>query len=110
MTVAICMKCGGSKVGALSPCAACGFRPRTPDEGARSIWLSDQVQPAQVLAALSGELAAGRDIAWDEAAVSSWRGTLERTGLELPLGCHVLVWIPVVVLLGLIGVMLYLAA
>jgi hypothetical protein len=34
VTIAICLKCGASKVGALAPCASCGFEPTTPDEGA----------------------------------------------------------------------------
>lgn len=106
MTIAICLKCGASKVGALTPCASCGFEPTTPDEGARSIFLSDQAHHPNVLPQLAALIAAGKPVPWDEAAVAGWREELEK-GMAMPLGCHVLVWLPIIMMFALIGLLLY---
>jgi hypothetical protein len=42
VTVAICIKCGERKIGALTRCRSCRFFPSEPDDIGRSIILSDR--------------------------------------------------------------------
>jgi hypothetical protein len=108
VTIAVCLKCGATKVGALTACPTCGFEPTTPDEGARSIFLSDQAHHPNVLPQLAALIAAGKPIPWDEAAVAGWREQLEQHGPDMPLGCHVVVWLPIIVMFVLLALVLYL--
>ena len=41
MTLAVCFKCGSQKVGAFCPCPDCGQEPKTEDELAVSMVMTD---------------------------------------------------------------------
>jgi hypothetical protein len=59
MTRAICIRCGTEKVGALTPCAGCGFDPESLEDRARSVVLSDHhLSPADMESA-AAEIRAG---------------------------------------------------
>lgn len=69
MTVAVCIKCGAMKTGALSPCDQCGFDPHSDEDKARSVVLSDHHFPDEELARISERIKAGQPVAWPEEAV-----------------------------------------
>lgn len=50
MTVAICFACGEFKVGAFTPCPACGGAPTTLEEEAQSLALTDHYLAPEALA------------------------------------------------------------
>jgi hypothetical protein len=41
MTIAICISCGGEKVGAWTPCPVCDYKPQTKDDAMLSVALSE---------------------------------------------------------------------
>ena len=59
MTVAVCVKCGSIKHGALNDCRACGFRPETEIHLAYSLALTDHYFSLHVLREISGEMKRG---------------------------------------------------
>ena len=69
MTMAICMKCGGRKVGALSQCGHCGFEPEQPQDRAKSLLLSDHNLSPTELQDASGRIERGERISFDDAAL-----------------------------------------
>lgn len=56
MTLAICLKCGSEKAGALLACAGCGTTPRSNGELALSLVLTDHLSSKTQLAHYSHEL------------------------------------------------------
>lgn len=60
MTLAICLKCGETKFGAIVPCDQCGFQPRTDKELAYSMALSDHHQKPDILRNLGQSLKSGQ--------------------------------------------------
>jgi hypothetical protein len=61
MTVAICFACGEFKVGAFTPCPACGAEPQTDDDLAYSLALTDHYLTPEGLAQVQQQ-AAGQPI------------------------------------------------
>ena len=41
MTIAVCVRCGAEKFGAFNPCECCGFLPRSDEDLATSLALTD---------------------------------------------------------------------
>ena len=59
MGMAICFKCGSAKSGALLACSSCHAVPRTQNDLALSLVLSDNVSSKEQLAGYSNELRSG---------------------------------------------------
>jgi hypothetical protein len=57
MTIAICLKCGGIKFGALTACHRCGLGPETRAELAQSIALTDRQYSIDELKQIGTEIA-----------------------------------------------------
>ena len=106
MTLAICLECGGEKRGALTPCAACGFTPSTEEERARSMLLSDRHMTSEQLATNGALISSGAAPDLGDAPVDEMAALIRENPdlLEMPLGCRIAVWIPLVVLIILLVV------
>ena len=59
MTVAVCHSCGEIKHGALVPCPACGVMPKSPEDMAYAIAMTDHYQPVDALKEISDEMKTG---------------------------------------------------
>jgi len=62
MTVAVCFACGEFKVGAFTPCLACGAEPTTDNDLAQSLALTDHYLTPEGLAQVQQQAAAGQPI------------------------------------------------
>ncbi|HEX8505819.1 MAG TPA: hypothetical protein VF630_10655 [Hymenobacter sp.] len=62
MTVAICFACGEFKVGAFTPCPACGAEPASDEELAHSLALTDHYLTPEGLEQVQQQAAAGQPI------------------------------------------------
>ena len=60
MTLAICKICGTNKWGAFNQCNNCGFEPKTEDELAESIFLSDHYFDQKTLKEISLAFQSGK--------------------------------------------------
>src|SRR5580704_10449578 len=107
MTVAVCIRCGRMKVGAFTACPGCWFAPEQPDDLAKSVLLSDQSAGPSALASASARLQAGGELAFDPRAVAEWAAAIRASppDVRLPLGCAVLWYAPLVVLVVLVFVL-----
>lgn len=79
MTQAICLKCGASKHGALTPCLKCRFDPTTPEEKAKSILLSSHHMDATSLENAAEAIRAGGTIPIPQDLIDSYAKTVEAT-------------------------------
>jgi len=103
MTRAICLQCGKPKIGAISPCSACGFVPRSPEDEAKSLALSDRHMSDEELNAASARLKNGDAVALDPDLIRSLTGPLAAAPrTPMPTGCAIAVWTPIVVLILLV--------
>lgn len=115
MTIAVCLKCGAQRIGALTRCAGCTYDPVTdPDRRnqAKSLWLSDHHLSPQALAAVAAQLKAGTAVAWNEPLLDTLVTQLETQQnplLKAPIGCSYVAWGLVALMLGLLGLVIFLA-
>lgn len=110
MTVAICLRCGRTKVGAFAYCPGCGFTPSTDADLAKSLLLSDRHLDPQSLEAIGAKIKGGEELNFDQESVDELAEVIKASGVKMPLGCRVIVWVPMIVLLLLIGWMIYIWA
>jgi hypothetical protein len=113
MTLAICVKCGEEKLGALSPCIQCGFDPATPEDKARGLLLCDHNMSVQDLRAVAAEIKSGKIPSFDEDAIEQMAQEIRQIpGLDkLPLGCAIAWYSPILIMIGLalvfVGLLIY---
>jgi hypothetical protein len=79
VTQAICLKCGESKIGALTPCFKCGFDPKTPEDKARSIVLSSHHMDATSLENAAKAIQAGETIPIPDDLLAGYAETIATT-------------------------------
>jgi hypothetical protein len=80
MTVAVCLKCGAMKHGALTPCPGCSHDPREPEDQARHLMTSDHYQSHEMLAAIGERVKRGETLQFDAEQVRSFVATIEASG------------------------------
>ena len=111
MTVAVCMKCGARKVGALTACRECGFEPSTYEDQAKSIALSDHYIAITELSAKGAKIKAGERPVFDETFIDEMARTIceNPRSLKMPPGCLVAVWtlIIIMIILAVVVVLLF---
>ncbi|MFP2923743.1 hypothetical protein ACLESO_00735 [Pyxidicoccus sp. 3LG] len=113
MTLAVCVRCGESKVGAFTPCARCGLDPAAHGTDrelqAKSLLLSDRFLPGGELEAIGRKLRAGEPVSYD--ALQLAQAVEELKTQKLPIvsktapGCSivwVLVGVAVAVVVGVL--------
>ncbi|HEY8211477.1 MAG TPA: hypothetical protein VIG99_28530 [Myxococcaceae bacterium] len=108
MTLAVCLRCGGKKVGAFTVCPGCGFEPKSQDESARSLLLSDHYLKPADLEEAGARIARGEDVSPPPELLAQVVQLIEVEKLKPGLGCTVVMWIPVVVMLALAGLTVFL--
>jgi hypothetical protein len=103
VTLAICLRCGYPKVGAWTICQRCHFQPQTKDDLAKSVLLSDHYRDADSLENITKLIESGGSVPFDQNDIEVLKSTIEANPylLKAPLGCHIVVW-------ALVGVMLIL--
>ena len=100
MTLAVCVRCGESKVGAFTPCARCRLDPAAHgtdrDLQAKSLLLSDRFQSGGELEAIGRKLRAGEPVSYDAVQLAQLMEELRTQKLPIvsktPAGCSVVGW------------------
>lgn len=110
MTIAVCWKCGSQKIGALTPCPRCSAEPRSPEEKAKSLLLSDHHRDAAELQSLGRQIEHGTAFEFDEAEVARVAAAIQSAPPKPSLGCRLLIWLPIAILLLLLAGVLALAS
>ncbi len=77
MAVAICLFCGTHKASAVAMCPACGGRPTSPDDVAKSLLLTDRHRSGEQLTHLSQQLQRGEGVEFDVVALARVTSELE---------------------------------
>jgi hypothetical protein len=77
MTVAVCLKCGKMKLGALTLCPGCGHLPKLPEDQAEHIITSDHYRSKEDLQAISERVQKGRPVHFDREQVAEFAATLQ---------------------------------
>jgi hypothetical protein len=115
MTIAICVRCGEQKLGALTPCPGCHYDPAPePDRRiqARCLWLSDRYLQPEQLKTVGAQLKAGQPVAFDErmldALVIQLQTQHNSVLAKSQVGCTLFVWVLAAVMLGLIAWVVFL--
>lgn len=101
MTLAVCVRCGESKVGAFTPCARCGLDPAAHGTDrelqAKSLFLTDRFLPGGELEAIGRKLRAGEPVPYDAARLAELTEELKTQKLPIvsktPAGCSVIGWV-----------------
>ena len=65
MTVAVCLKCGDYKTGALTPCPSCRHDPKSLDEQAKHFMMTSHFRPEAELHAVARRVKAGEEVTFD---------------------------------------------
>ena len=97
MTLAICIKCGNKKLGALTPCGQCGFIPADADAQAKSILLSDHNLSSDKLSEASDCVRRGEPVVYDDAALRDFAKRIRVTEPTRILGVRRSSWIALAV-------------
>lgn len=77
MTIAVCMRCGARKVGALTSCGRCAFAPSDHRDKARAMLMSDRHLPIDQLDAIAERIRAGLPVTLPDDAVAWYLELLE---------------------------------
>ena len=72
MTVAVCLKCGGMKHGALTPCPECKHMPQDDEDKARHVMTSDHFFSNSDLEAISERVQSGKPLHFDPKQVEEF--------------------------------------
>ena len=72
MTVAVCIKCGAMKRGALTQCIECHFYPHEHEDMGRSMVLTDHILSKDDLKAISERIKSGQSVTYTEDTVREY--------------------------------------
>ncbi|MFP2903617.1 hypothetical protein ACLESD_00790 [Pyxidicoccus sp. 3LFB2] len=100
MTLAVCVRCGESKVGAFTPCARCKLDPAAHGTDrelqAKSLFLTDRFLPGGELEAIGRKIRSGEPVTYDAARLAELTEELKTQKLPIvsktPAGCSVIGW------------------
>ncbi|NMO21485.1 hypothetical protein HPC49_31705 [Pyxidicoccus fallax] len=100
MTLAVCVRCGESKVGAFTPCARCGLDPAAHgtdrDLQAKSLLLTERFHPGGELEAIGRKIRAGEPVSYDAAQLAQLVEELKTQKLPIVSkaspGCSIIGW------------------
>ena len=106
MTLAICLKCGTRKHGAWITCPSCGFTPESNEDQARALLLTDHNYNQEQLQEIGAAIANGVPPDFNEEQIAEIAKGVGDS--ELPVGCKIAVWIPIVVLIVLVALVFWL--
>ena len=83
MTVAICIRCGSRKHGALTPCPNCQFDPSEDVDKARAMILTDHILSIEDLEGLGERIRNGQAVVYPEDTVAEYVRLFEQ-GADRP--------------------------
>lgn len=107
MTVAICIQCGEEKLGAFTPCRQCAFMPELMEDKAKSLLLCDHFRDVADLRQIGQRIKSGERLTFDEDQIAGMAEEVARMPeAKMPLGCRIVVWIPIVIMFTLIAVLI----
>jgi hypothetical protein len=101
VTLAVCVGCGAEKIGAWTPCAACRFEPRTSEDKAKALALSDRFLAADELRNVGARIRGGEPATFDASVLELAKKLEAMPNAKASLGCVLATWGPVVVMLAL---------
>lgn len=109
MTLAVCVRCGNSKVGAFTPCTGCGLDPAAHgterELQARSLLLTERYLPGGELEEMGRKIRKGEPVSYDAGLLAQITEDLRTQKLPIvsksSAGCSVALWAVVGVLLVL---------
>lgn len=78
MTVALCLNCGGLKVGAFSRCPHCSFEPETDEDITKSLMMSDHHFNVELLKEAGEKIKRGEKLEFDEQTLKDMWVTKEQ--------------------------------
>jgi hypothetical protein len=82
MTIAICIKCGTEKIGALTSCPDCGFEPHDNEDRAKAMVLTDHWLPPEELGRIGVRIQSGLPVDYPEEMVEDYIRELEENPPE----------------------------
>ena len=86
MTVAICIRCGSKKLGALTPCPKCSFDPTENTDKAKAMILTDHLQSVEELELIAERIRTGQSVVYPEEVVAEYARAFEAGADRLPAG------------------------
>lgn len=86
MTVAICIRCGSKKHGALTPCPKCSFNPTENTDKAKAMILTDHLQSVEDLERIAERIRTGQSVVYPEEVVAEYKRAFEAGEDRLPAG------------------------
>ena len=98
VTIAVCLKCGAQKHGALTTCPACGYRPEDYEDQAKSIYLTDHYLSLEDLERVGRDIADGHTIRFDPEQVAQFAALIEMEGRRTRRGC----WLGLVIVVAVV--------
>jgi hypothetical protein len=111
VTVAVCIRCGAIKRGALTPCPECGFEPREKEEKAQSMVLIDRFLSKEDLSAISERIKSGQPVSYPGELMQGFADALEdnldevKLSTPVKVGCSLGAAAILVILAGVIWVL-----
>jgi len=72
MTQAVCLNCGAMKVGAFTQCPECGYYPKTVEEKAKHLILTDWYFNQEALDGYAQRIKAGKKLEFSPETLSSF--------------------------------------
>jgi hypothetical protein len=77
------------------------------EDKAKSLLLTDHFRKASELRQIGQRIKAGERLSFDEAQIKTMAEEMARLPRpQVPLGCRIAVWIPIVVMLALVGMLI----
>jgi len=84
VTVAICIKCGTRKHGALTPCPECQFDPEENEDKAKSMILTDHFLSLDDLDGIGQRIRTGQAVKYPEEALADYVRMFEQGSDRAP--------------------------
>ena len=83
MTVAICIRCGARKLGALTLCSSCGFMPTDSRDKAKAMILTDHYLAVPDLEGLGERIRDGLPVTYPQEAIAGYIVMFEEEAARL---------------------------
>ena len=84
MTVAICIKCGERKHGALTPCRKCRFDPADTLDRAKSMIVTDHFLPLEDLDGIAERIRTDQPVTFPQDAIDNYVTLFEEQDAKKP--------------------------
>ena len=104
-TVAVCLKCGATKDGALAPCPSCKHLPKDTEDQARHLMLTSNFRSEAELHTAVERIKAGQEVEFDPAQLDVIKEEIPRLRNVNSTSC--LSCFLILAALGLTGMLIY---